>query len=84
MIFLKIWFRKTKEKIAAVMAIIGLTFIVRKKQFLCPHSVGCFSFSSLSYDSHATCCKQSNFTNKPHFGIDLGVSSSMSCTIGAG
>lgn len=44
----------------------------------------CLSFSSLGYDLHATRCNQSNLANKPHFGIDLAVSSSVSCTIGAG
>lgn len=67
------------------MAIRGLTFIVREK-----HSVstyfGLFFFFFLVFrrhDSHATYHKQSSLTNKPHFGIDLGVDSPMLCTIGA-
>lgn len=47
-IFLKIWFRKTEEKYLVVTTIRGLTFIVRKKQSLCPHSLGYFFFFSLT------------------------------------
>lgn len=61
------------------MEIIGLTFI---KQCLCPHFVGYIFFSSHRHDFHATYCKQCNLTNKPHFGINLGVPSPVSFTIG--